>query len=314
MTDDIRAQLLDLPGAPPDDVTFDAIVTAGRRRRRQRRAGWLAATAAIAVAATVSTALALPGGGNGATFGKRAPIPATASKDCRQPDVTATLGPGQEEISPVRRNTFDVRIVVKRNCELRGPLRLETNKTPGGWQPVPDDPNWTWPYRSTSNYGGSGPQQTTSIAVDRTFFYVVDLGWRPRPRSCPGTAVRLVGASLVLPLGRLSIWCGEPIAVSNTFAVSQIHSIDWTLVQASGTHVKITYRPQCRGVVPRVIETSDSVTIAALVNDPIGPHGCLNMTANGVSAVVVLHQPLGSRDIRHAPLGPWPAADFISAR
>jgi len=312
VTDDVRAQLLELPGASPDDLTFDAIVTAGTRRRQRRRASLLAASTGIAVVGVLSVVLTVPGGG--ATVGKRGPVPVGDGKYyCREADVSATLGPGELETSPERRNMFDVRLVVTRDCQLRGPLQLEVSAQPVS-PPVPPDPAWTWTAKTTSNYGGSGPQQTTPVPLDPSYFYAVDLGWRPRRQGCEGPNVRLVGPGhLVLPLGRLSFYCGEPIAISNTFAVSVVSSVPWTLVRASGNRVTIHYGPLCRGMVPRVTETSTSVTIAALTNEPLGAHGCLAMTFDGSSTVVTLRRPLGARAIRHAPTGSWPAADFISA-
>lgn len=313
MIDDIRDRLLDAPGASPDDVTFHAIVTAGHRRRQRRRAALLAASTAVAVAGALTAVLTVPGGG-GATIGKRGPVPVHDSKyNCRQQDVSATLGPVALVAAPERRDVFDVRLVVTRHCQLRGPLQLEVSAQPVS-PPVPPDPTWTWTAKTTSIYGGSGPQQTTPVPLDSSYFYAVDLGWHPRQQGCRGANVRLVGPGpLFLPLGRLSFYCGEPIAISNTFAVSQVHSVPWTLVRASGNRVTIHYGPLCRGMTPRVTETSTSVTIALLTNDPLGLHGCLAMTVDGATKVVTLRRPLGSRDVRHAPTGPWPAADFISA-
>jgi len=316
----LRAQLLDLPAPAPDDDVFAGIVTAGRRRVRRRNG--LAVAVAVGLVAVVAAAvptLANNLSGSPVVKATQAPQPATsgspvatttasAAASCTTVDLNADIGAGMiDNLSPDDR--YDVRMITTKACQLTGPLRLEQQDAAGSWQPVVNDAAWRWTDVFDPQYQASGTQDATPTSLDPSFMYTVELGWHPAKHArCAQTDVRLVGPDVTLPLGPLPLWCHEPIAVSNTFVFTKTHSIAWTLVDTHDKTIDIAFDQQCNGVRAEAIETPTSVTIVALYVEIPRRHGCLPMTIPSArAATVTLKAPLGSREIRHAPVGPWQA-------
>lgn len=330
MTDDdarigsVRSLLLDVPTAAPTDDSFAHILTSGRRRKRRRTAA-VTGLAAIAVAAVTTVALAVPGGGTAeqkpapaATGGTTSPTPtptptptssrlATMGTPCSQSDINANLGGGMLDLISPRKDSYSVRIITTKACDLIGPLRLEMQTASGDWQQVPPDPNWKWASHPSGHDSAERPQDATPTPLDPSIMYSVDLGWSPTKNKCAFTQIRLVSTDVTLPLGGLYHWCLEPVAVSNTYEFTQTRSIDWTLDSASGKTVTVSYQPQCHGARAEAIENSDSVTIVVLFTDILRVHGCLPIGPANAKTTVTLKAPVGTREIKHARTGPWQA-------
>jgi hypothetical protein len=110
-----------------------------------------------------------------------------------------------------------------------------------------------------------------------------------------------------LPLDRLPQWCGQPIAVSNTFAGSVTYSVRWLSATATGALLTIHYRQVCHGATPQVTETATKVTIALVTTSFVSFGSCLPLVLDPIVMHVGLQQPLGNRTLVHAPVGRWPA-------
>jgi hypothetical protein len=293
---DTLFRLRELPGADPTDAVLRAVVAAGQQRRRHRRLAMAAGLAAV-VAALAGGVLIVTGD---ATTGV---TPADSAGPCRGKDLlVAHLAAGTGLGAGANLSGLPVSVKTRRACSLPGPLRLQVRRAAGSWTLVPEGA------MTMTGIGLPGGRQSPGrMALDPSVSYAVYLVWAPTQMECPANTLRLSAPGLSLAIGSLPMWCGAPVAVTQTDARTTTRSVAWESAAASGARLTITYRPQCRGVRTDIRETRSSVTVALVTTDPIGPHGCLPIPIGTVRVQATLKQPLGDRRLVHAIVGPWPA-------
>jgi hypothetical protein len=259
----------------------------------------LVATALVIVALGVVFALrptALPAGKLAAMGGPW---------QCRQAALQVTSSGLTVQDRPAV-DSASIVIETRAACPLTGPLRLQVRGADGNWTAVPSGPT-TAGALAPHHLGNTGPQTATTLHLTPPTTYLVDMAWERETAGCTDRAVRLVGPALALPIPSLPGWCGQPVAVSNTFAASVTYSVRWVSAGARGNTLAIKYQPQCRGARAVVTETSRSVTVAVVTVRADGPGGCMKLGFDLATLRTTLQAPLGNRKLLHAKVGPWPA-------
>jgi hypothetical protein len=112
-------------------------------------------------------------------------------------------------------------IRTRHECMLAGPLRLEVRDNDGPWTRVPVDPGPTrtrgWVFE-----GQDGAQTATPLRLVPRVTYRVSLAWVRSSRPCPTRDTRVAGPGLVVAIGSLPQWCGQPVSMSNTFPPARV--------------------------------------------------------------------------------------------
>lgn len=295
---DILTRLHEVPGAAPDDATLHAILDSGRRKRRRRHA-LVPAAAAFVTAIVVATILVA------APRGRTTDNPVKRSDECTLSQLRVTTSALIVQTEPRAFDSISLSIQTRRPCALTGPLQLQVHAPDGTWSAVAARGDGDRVHHA----GDTGPQTSATLRLDPPTTYLIDLGWKPTSSHCRARDVRLVGPRLLVPLAQLPQWCGQPIAVSNTFPGSVTYSVPWVSATPSGKILTIRYRPQCRGARPIITETPRTVTVALVTTYVTGPGGCVMMPTGLVRLNAKLGQPLGDRTLIHAHVGRWPAID-----
>jgi len=101
-----------------------------------------------------------------------------------------------------------------------------------------------------------------------------------------------------------------PTPQSRVNVAADIHheSVAWThlRVSADGKTLTVHAADQCRGITPRIRESQDAVVVELVTTWVAGLHGCLPMTTEGHDHSINLFSPLGTRSVKHAPVGEVP--------
>jgi hypothetical protein len=293
---DVLVRLREVPGASPDDDTLRAILAAGRRRRGRRRYAPVAASA-VAVAMVAVVALVVR------PFGTAGDRPPGGGHQCTPAQLRVTTSAISIGSNPHPFDSATVLIQTRQRCAVSGPFRIEVRAADGTWTPVPQPAQVV----GIRHMLATGRQTAATLRLDPPRTYGIDLGWIRKSARCSPRDIRLAGPGLAIPMASLPQWCGQPIAVSNTYSAYVTYSVKWISAVPKGDDLIVTYQGVCRGVRPQVDETARTVTVALVTAVVTGPSGCFAIPLTPVTTRVRLQQPLGDRKLLHAKVGLWPA-------